>query len=287
MGKTNFLNGCVLVSLRDSLHNILHDDPDFRKKSQAHITVFGWLEDEKLSSSSSSISPKLFKGHTIFKKSRLYSSTVCGPYGTINNHNTRTTHTPGSSPEVKQNFSFTENEQGAVIEPFVNLAEKAIYKFLVNNESIISPEVVEKFMAKQHPPVSTDFSNADLLCMLNFIIENINIFLKKSVFHGQYKANPVELLTNFKKNVRNKLAHGIVINEKGRWSDHALQHVAILACEVIICLDNKIIKRWIDKASQKRKSDAAFGDEENVDVLHKRRLGDANFGNLHLIFLEG
>ena len=78
--------------------------------------------------------------------------------------------------------------------------------------------------------------------MLNFIIENINIFLKKSVFHGTYKANPVELLTSFKKDVRNKLAHGTTINEKGRWSDHALEHVTILTCEVVICLGKLIIR---------------------------------------------
>jgi hypothetical protein len=78
--------------------------------------------------------------------------------------------------------------------------------------------------------------------MLNFIIENIKIFSKNSVFHGTYKANPVELLTSFKKDVRNKLAHGTTINEKGRWSDHALEHVTILACEVVICLGKLIIR---------------------------------------------
>ncbi|CAG8740669.1 1331_t:CDS:1, partial [Cetraspora pellucida] len=117
-------------SLRDSLHDILYKDPDFCKKSQAHTTIFGWFEDEKLSTSSTS--SKLPKGTTIFKKTQLYSSTVYGPCGTVNNHSTRTIRE--SSPEVQQNFSFTENEQGAVIEPFVNLAEKAIYEFLVKNE---------------------------------------------------------------------------------------------------------------------------------------------------------
>lgn len=98
--------------------------------------------------------------------------------------------------------------------------------------------MVKSFCAKQHPPISTDFGNADLLCMINFIIENIKLFLKpkKPLFHGRYKANPTELLSNFKKNVRNKMAHGIVVDEKGRWSDHELQHVSVLACEVVICL---------------------------------------------------
>ncbi|CAG8728399.1 36756_t:CDS:2, partial [Racocetra persica] len=98
-------NVCLLDtshrSLCDSLYDILYKDTDFRKKSQAHTTIFGWFEDE----------------------------------------NTRTTHK--SSPEAQQNFSFTENEQEAV---------------------------VEKFVAKQYPPVSTDFNNVDLMCMPNFLI---------------------------------------------------------------------------------------------------------------------
>ncbi len=30
------------------------------------------------------------------------------------------------------------------------------------------------------------------------------------------------------------MAHEIVIDKKGRWNDHSLQNVAILACEVFI-----------------------------------------------------
>jgi hypothetical protein len=99
--------------------------------------------------------------------------------------------------------------------------------------------------------------------MLNFIIENIKIFSTKSLFHGRHKANPAELLKDFKKNVRNKVAHGIVINGKVRWCDHSLQDVSILACEVIVCLgrnyevalsnkeniDKEIVRRWVNKAS--------------------------------------
>ncbi|PKK71452.1 hypothetical protein RhiirC2_849149 [Rhizophagus irregularis] len=33
------------------------------------------------------------------------------------------------------------------------------------------------------------------------------------------------------------MAHGIVVDEKGSWSDHDLQHVSILSCEIVICLD--------------------------------------------------
>jgi len=197
--------------------------------------MFGWLEDKKLSSSSSSSSQKQSKPFVGFKKTRFHSSAV-GQYATVTNNRKDNTTARDSYPSIKQSFSFTEKEQGAIIEPFINLVERAVYDFLVNNEDIIPLEIVESFADKQRPPISKDFCNADLLCMLNFILENITIFSKKSVFHGQYKANPAELLIDFKKKVRNKLAHGIVVSGKGRWSDHALQHVSILACEVIICL---------------------------------------------------
>ncbi|CAG8669199.1 13721_t:CDS:2, partial [Acaulospora morrowiae] len=226
-------------SICKSLHDLLYSDETFRQSSLAHIAIFGWFENRKLS--------------------------------------------PSSSSSQKQSKPFAE--QGAIIEPFINLTERAVYDFLVNNEDIIPLEVVESFADKQRPPISKDFRNADLLCMLNFILKNIAIFSKKSVFHGQYKANPAELLTDFKKKVRNKLAHGIVVNGKDRWSDHALQHVSILACEVIICLggnyeevfanredvDSEITKRWIDKASQKRKSEVMLDNEGNVDPSQKRK----------------
>lgn len=223
-------------SLHDSLHDVVCNDREFRQKCQAHTTIFGWFVDEK-SSSSSPTSRKQSNKKTNFNKMR-HSFTVRETHET-NNNNTRNTR--GTSPLVQETFSFNENEQGAIVEPFINLAEKAAYDFLVKNESIIPSKVVDKFVSRQQICVSKDFRNADLLCLLNFIIENVKMFSKKSLFHGQHKANPADLLTNFKKNVRHKLAHGIV-SEKGRWCDHALQHVAILACEVIICLGELIMK---------------------------------------------
>ncbi|CAG8545502.1 13240_t:CDS:2 [Ambispora gerdemannii] len=204
------------------------------------------------------------------KKTRLYASAV-GPHTTINNYNDRSTR-DFSPPPVKQMFSFSDGEQGAVVEPLINLVEKVLYKFLVNNESIIPADVVESLAAEQRPLISTDFSNADFLYILNFITEKIDIFLKKSVFHGQYKANPVELFNNFK-NVCHKMTHGIVVNEVGRWSDHALQHVALLACgnyeEVYIT------KEGINND---------VGD--NGDQPPKRKLEDTDFGKMAEFVLD-
>ncbi|CAB4496328.1 unnamed protein product [Rhizophagus irregularis] len=278
-------------SLRDSLHDIIYHDTNFRQICQAHNTLFDWFVKQK-SSSTSSTSSRQSKRTIVFNKSRLQSSTVYGPSETINHNNITTTR--ASSPPINQAFSFNENEQGAIVEPFINSAEETAYEFLVKNESIIPSEIVEKFVAKQRPPISKDFRNADLLCMLNFIIENIKIFSKKSLFHGKYKANPTELLMNFKKNVRHKVAHGIVINGKGRWCDHSLQDVSILACEVIVCLggnyeealsnkeniDKEIVRRWVNKDLQKRKLDEVLSDKENLNAPQKRRLGNPNFGKM-------
>lgn len=195
-------DACPLRRSRD----ILYGDETFRKSSPANIMIFGWFEDEKLSSSSSSSSQKRSKSKpfAVFKKTRFHSSAV-GQTASITNNYIDNRTARDSSPSVKQSFSFSDSEQGAIIEPFINLSKKTVSDFLANNESIIPLEVVEPFANKQRPPISRDFCNADLLCMLNFIIENIKIFLKNSVFHGTYKANPVELLTSFKMNVRNKL----------------------------------------------------------------------------------
>ncbi|CAB4405524.1 unnamed protein product [Rhizophagus irregularis] len=194
-------------ALRDSLHDNLYNDQVFRQESPANIM--------------------------------LYSSnaTTNNVDNQINNNyiNDKTIRCD-SSPSLRQKFSFTDSEQGAFVEHIINLAKKAIYKFLVDNERNIPLNVVMDFVFKQRPPVNIDFSNADLLCMLNFIIDNINIFIRVLAFHGQYKTRPVELFSNFKKNVRNKMVHGIVTDDKGRWNNHSLQNVAILACEIIICV---------------------------------------------------
>src|SRR5688572_7766373 len=65
------------------------------------------------------------------KKTRIYSSVV-GQDSIINNYNNNNCnddrkHTREASPPVKQAFSFIASEQGAIIGPFFNLVEKAIY----------------------------------------------------------------------------------------------------------------------------------------------------------------
>ncbi|CAG8802186.1 25950_t:CDS:1, partial [Dentiscutata erythropus] len=78
-----------------------------------------------------------------------------------NNSNIRSTCNPSPLP-VKRVYSFSEQEQGAVVETFLTITEKAIYNFLVRNENKIPKTIVEKFAAKQTPPISNDFWDADL-----------------------------------------------------------------------------------------------------------------------------
>ncbi|KAF0519111.1 hypothetical protein F8M41_016631 [Gigaspora margarita] len=252
-----------------SLHDILCNDKVFREQSKIHTKIFDWFKKKNKEKNP----PKPSRPCAVFKK-RVYSSTFFFGSKVTNNYNTEQNR-ESSPPPVKQTFSFSDEEQGAIIEPLLNLVEKALNEFLIKNEHMIPSEVVEGFASKQRPPINPDFSNADTLNMLNFIIENIKIF-DKSVFHGQHKSAPVNLFKNFKNNVRHKMAHGILIDQKGRWSDHTLQNVAILACDVVTCLggnykelyaikerlDNEIIEKWTGKPtleveikSPKRKHD--------------------------------
>ncbi|CAG8444532.1 390_t:CDS:2 [Ambispora gerdemannii] len=201
----------------------------FRRKSPAHITVFNWFEKDSSSEQSKPVA--------VFKKTRLYSSIAKqdSSHAIINNYNNDRKPIRKSSP-IKQVFSFTASEQGAVIEPFLNLTEKAIYKFLVDNESWIPLDVLQAFCAKQRPP---------------------------SVFHGQYKANPVELLSNFKKYVRNKM-------RMGSCSSAETTKKYLITRRILTT-----IKRWINKAN-----------ENHSHLLQKRKLDDTNFEKITEFVLD-
>jgi hypothetical protein len=209
-------------SIRESLNEVMKRDKEFSKKSPAHIKIFNWLDKNRASSSQS----KQSKSNAIFEKTRIRTPAIAN-----NNHNRST-----SPPPVKQEFSLSSDRQAAIAEYFYTFVENEMYKFLIENENIIPAKVVETFTKKRNPPISSDFRDADLLSMLNFIVEHVDIFLRKSVFHGLYKANPVKIFKDFKENVRHKMAHGISMNGEGRWSDLALQNVTYLSCHVVACL---------------------------------------------------
>ncbi|CAG8542177.1 99_t:CDS:2 [Funneliformis caledonium] len=162
-----------------------------------------------------------------------------------------------SSP-IPQRFSFLPSEQGAYI----------------------SHKTVENFVSKCNPPKLTDFSDADLLCVLNFIIQNLSLFTRgqhQTLFYGSYKSDPSFLFKAFKVEARNHNAHGITYLE-GRWSDEKLQRLSTLALEVIVCLGDQEafgplmeIKRKLDTELIERLSSTRKRKHEEEDVCAKKR----------------
>ncbi|CAG8718280.1 10615_t:CDS:2, partial [Funneliformis caledonium] len=190
-----------------------------------------------------------------------------------------------SSPPIPQRFSFSSSEQGSYVEPILEHVERALFRFIVNNEEYIPLEAVESFTTKCNPPRQVNFSDADLLCILNFIIQNINLFTtgrsNQTLFHGEYKLDPSELFKSFKIEARNRNAHAIT-QQMGRWNDEELQRLSTLALKVIVCLgdkesydplvkikrelDNKLIERLTLKTDQKRFNEVAgIANQENED----------------------
>jgi len=97
---------------------------------------------------------------------------------------------------------------------------------------------VRNFVSKCNPPKKDDFSDADLLCLLDFIMQNINLFTlgqHQTLFHGSNNINPSFIFKSFKVEARHHNAHGIT-NLKGRWSDEKLLRLSTLALEVTVCL---------------------------------------------------
>ncbi|RUP47528.1 hypothetical protein BC936DRAFT_145641 [Jimgerdemannia flammicorona] len=142
-------------------------------------------------------------------------------------------------------------------------------------------------------PISPDFSDADVLCMLQFIIENVDKYVKTLGFHGQRKARPVELLNDVKKNVRQFL------NKTGPWSYHALQTVSLLACDVVAFLggncddvyeakekmDNTLIQRLISTTTSEVSAEAA-GSIDDIPRSPKRKLDDVDFDKVTEFVME-
>ncbi|CAG8524543.1 4919_t:CDS:1 [Racocetra persica] len=256
------LKNVTRENISSSLENILLNDMTFRNQ---HMTLYNWFQSHREQNKTKS------KPFAVFRKTRVYSSA----FGSHINYNVTSSSdnstgdainienessinistTPGqiedtrdsSPPPVRRIYSFTGPEQGAIVETFLTLAEKALYNFLIRHEGKISEKVVRDFAASQIPPINKDFRDADVLCMLKFIIQNIKLFLKESAFHGLNKTNPIELLDEFKKKVRNKNAHGVVENDKGRWCDLDLQRVVQLTCEVAACLGNNYKEAYTAK----------------------------------------
>ncbi|KAF0399373.1 hypothetical protein F8M41_009726 [Gigaspora margarita] len=304
------IEGVTREKMSNSLENILINDITFR---QQHIILYNWFREIREKNK------KKQMPLAIFKKTRFYFSAVASNHvnitntseinvnnGTedninienelsnITNPSNQTENTRDSSPPpVRQIYSFTGPEQGAIVENFLTFAEKALYNFLVKHEKKISEQVVKNFAANQTPPINNDFRDADVLCMIKFIVQNIKIFLNESVFHGSHKLNPVDLLNEFKKNVRHKNAQGVVEDNKGRWCDLDLQRVVHLTCEVVACLgsdykeaytakeefENDIHRRWTNRP-MKNISETYNQSEGSKKLPLKRKLDETDLDQM-------
>ncbi|RGB36874.1 hypothetical protein C1646_757564 [Rhizophagus diaphanus] len=247
--------GVPKESLYQSLKDIVKSDEEFCKKSPVHVKISGWLKE---------VASKQSEPTARFAKTRISKTEI--------NKNTRSS-TP---PPINEKFSLSRERQGAIVERFYTVVESELYKFLVENENIIPARVVESFIKRRKPPLSPDFRNADLLSMINFIIKHVGIFLQKSVFHGEHKVNPVKILKDYKEKVRHKLAHGISMNEKGRWSDLAIQNVAHLSCQVVACIggnyeDVYAFREKVNGEIARQSMKRAAAEDSEESIMNKAR----------------
>ncbi|GBB98220.1 hypothetical protein RclHR1_31710001, partial [Rhizophagus clarus] len=183
-----------------------------------------------------------------------------------------------STPSIPQKFSFTPAEQGSYVEPILQHVERALLNFIVTHNKYIPSEIVKNFTDKCNPPRQVDFSDADLLCILNFIIQNITLFTtghsNETLFHGEHKINPTELFKSFKTEARNHHAHAIT-QPMGRWNDEELQRLSTLALKVVVCLGDKElfgpllkIKNELDnKLTERLTLTIENKDEDHVDLV--------------------
>ncbi|CAG8534477.1 6535_t:CDS:1 [Funneliformis caledonium] len=123
-----------------------------------------------------------------------------------------------SFSRISQKFSFSSSKQGSYVESILEHVERALL-IPCKHLKYIPFNIVKEFAVKCHPPRNIDFSDADLLCLLNFIIKNVSLFMipnpDQTLFHGEYKLKPLDILKSFKTEARNHHAHGITQIEGG------------------------------------------------------------------------
>ncbi|CAG8582015.1 16710_t:CDS:2 [Cetraspora pellucida] len=308
-------------ALRLSMQALLKNDKKLQKEcTQLNI----WLNVFKKEKENKRMLKVIDENdHAVFKKVRFFSSVVNVSYGTgstsvnvrkgnasidslkkrefgkelqekVTNEQeiekvqeTKSQVHRSSSPPIPQRFSFSASEQGSYVEPILQHVERAFFNFITRHEKYIPSKTVKDFVMKCNPPRQIDFSDADLLCLLNFILQIISLFTTRqsdqTLFCGQYKLNPSDLLMSFKVEARNYNAHAIT-QSSGRWNDEKLQRLSTLALEVVICLGGQDeyeqlleIKRKLDFEIMKRLISTANRTHEDNEVDHqikKRKLRD-------------
>ncbi|CAI2184662.1 7879_t:CDS:2 [Funneliformis geosporum] len=95
-----------------------------------------------------------------------------------------------------------------------------------------------------------------------------------TLFHGEYKIDPSDLLESFKIEARNHNAH-VITQPMGRWNDEELQRLSTLALKVIVCLgDNELFDPLIkiknelnDKLTERLTLTIENKDEDLADLV--------------------
>ncbi|CAJ0769044.1 20560_t:CDS:2, partial [Entrophospora sp. SA101] len=222
-------------TLRSSIKVLLKEDKVLQKDCKQLNAWFIDIEKKEKNRKELKIIDR--KDCAIFKKARFFSSVVQHAIGGLTDNEFKK-----ELQEIPQRFSFSASKQGSYVEPILQYVEKSLFGFIIKHQQYIPSKTVKEFVTKCTPPRQMDFSDADLLCLLNFIIQNISLFTigqsDQTLFHGQYKLNPSDLLKSFKTEARNHNAHGITQLE-GRWNDEKLQRLSTLALEVVGCLGDK------------------------------------------------
>ncbi|RIB15814.1 hypothetical protein C2G38_2191542 [Gigaspora rosea] len=188
------------------------------------------------------------------------------------------------SSQIPQRFSFPPSEQGAYVKSVLEHVKKSLFRFIVKHEQYIPRKTVENFVSRCSPPKQTDFSDADLLCILNFMIQNISLFTLgqyQTLFCGPYRIDPSLLFKSFKVEARHHNAHEVTHLE-GRWSDEKLQRLLTLALEVIICLgDHEAFEPLVEI---KRKLDTELA--ERLTLARKRKCEEEEECNVKRKYLS-
>ena len=245
-------------ALKSSLRDLLKKDKELCKENELLNTWLNVLENERKKKDLKIIDKK---NQAIFKNVRVLQYSVSnGTNSTqpqnINNAAKEEPEEPAASTiisssddsndyekineplalQVTQRFSLSASQQGSFTEPIFEHVERSLFRFISKHHQYVPSKTVEEFAKKCIPPRKPDFSDADLLCLLNFIIQNIHLFTNRSnqsLFNGDYELNPSVLFKSFKE-VRNYNAHGITRPE-GRWDDDKLRRLSTLALEVAVC----------------------------------------------------
>jgi hypothetical protein len=88
--------------------------------------------------------------------------------------------------------------------------------YLNLSQNIISLFLQKRFVKRCIPSQKSDFLDTNLLCLLNFMIQNINLFKNQhnqSLFNGEYKLNPTAALLKLFKEKKNYNTHRITQSE--------------------------------------------------------------------------